>query len=596
MGARAFIIMMLAGCAAPPPEGPVCGDGSVEAGEECDGGDRNRDDGACTSSCTFARCGDGLVHESEEECDDGAANADDAACTSRCTVARCGDGLVGPGEECDDGRDNADTAGCLSDCREATCGDGLVWAGIEECDLGAENSDSGPCILSCRNAVCGDGRVHVGVEDCDDLNEIEDDLCASTCRYSTVRSLDHAHAVIQSLSARLGRNVHGPGDVTGDGIDDLVMSAWTEQAGTLVAGLVYTGPVAGPLDPSGAAARITDVTNELRVPSLHTVTDVDGDGVLDAAVAVTGDARAETFWVELSAADADINAPVATFLSDGADVSPSGITVPAGDLTGDGVSDVVLRTRTVQHTLDSVYVLPGPRIGAQTPADAVAEVEAHVSLFAQAVAAVDITDDGVDDLVIPAQDAKGEDALYVFEGPLSGTYGLEDATYVLTGPAGMRFWMATDAGDLDGDGAVDLLFLGSRTDQVDIYVLSGPIQASGTIQSASTASFYGMDFLLTTEVIPGPIGDIDGDGHPDIGIAATGVPEYYVMRGPFVGAIPVSDAALTLTLKGFGRTSLTSMGPAGDVDDDGHPDLWITVPNGTSGTVYVVSGATVPSD
>lgn len=48
---------------------PVCGDGIVEGGEECDDGPNNDDVGACTTLCTDAACGDGFVQQGEV-CDD----------------------------------------------------------------------------------------------------------------------------------------------------------------------------------------------------------------------------------------------------------------------------------------------------------------------------------------------------------------------------------------------------------------------------------------------------------------------------------------------------------------------------------------------
>jgi len=55
-----------------------CGDGHVDPGEVCDLGPDNSDNGPCTSMCTIAECGDGLVYEGFEECDDGnGANTDD---------------------------------------------------------------------------------------------------------------------------------------------------------------------------------------------------------------------------------------------------------------------------------------------------------------------------------------------------------------------------------------------------------------------------------------------------------------------------------------------------------------------------------------
>jgi cysteine-rich repeat protein len=61
----------------------VCGDGQVDAGEECDDGPANDDDGACTMVCVLATCGDGLVHKGVEACDDANGNDIDG-CTAAC--------------------------------------------------------------------------------------------------------------------------------------------------------------------------------------------------------------------------------------------------------------------------------------------------------------------------------------------------------------------------------------------------------------------------------------------------------------------------------------------------------------------------------
>ena len=82
-----------------------CGDGALDAGEECDDGNASDTDG-CLTTCRRARCGDGFVEAGVEECDLGAANADapDAGCRPDCRLQRCGDGVVDAthGEQCDD--------------------------------------------------------------------------------------------------------------------------------------------------------------------------------------------------------------------------------------------------------------------------------------------------------------------------------------------------------------------------------------------------------------------------------------------------------------------------------------------------------------
>ena len=65
--------------------GPVCGNGSVEPGEECDEGPGNADDGACTTLCKPPGCGDTLLQPGEA-CDDGNTASDDG-CVA-CVVPR----------------------------------------------------------------------------------------------------------------------------------------------------------------------------------------------------------------------------------------------------------------------------------------------------------------------------------------------------------------------------------------------------------------------------------------------------------------------------------------------------------------------------
>ena len=219
---------------------PVCGNGQIDDGEECDDGN-DSDNDACLNTCTFATCGDGVTWDGMEECDDGNADdtdscvagclnaacgdgfvqnrveacddgndVDDDECTNVCTLASCGDGILQDGEECDDGN-MEDGDACPTNCLNATCGDGYVQDGVEDCDDAGEsetcNADCTPaacgdnivnmaageecddgnaedtdmCVSGCLNATCGDGYVYDGVEECDDGNDVDDDECKNDC-------------------------------------------------------------------------------------------------------------------------------------------------------------------------------------------------------------------------------------------------------------------------------------------------------------------------------------------------------------------------------------------------------------------------------
>jgi len=186
----------LAGCAkGNKGEEPVCGNGIVEEGEECDEGAGNSDiqPDRCRRLCTAARCGDGTI-DSAEECDDG-NTADNDGCGSTCLrEPGCGDGFLDAGEECDDGNDVNDD-GCSSTCTyEFVCGNGVCetdWS--ETCPLCPEDCcpcgdgvcDTGlgeTCDLCHADCCpdCGDGVLGAG-EECDDGNTADGDGCSAAC-------------------------------------------------------------------------------------------------------------------------------------------------------------------------------------------------------------------------------------------------------------------------------------------------------------------------------------------------------------------------------------------------------------------------------
>lgn len=150
----------------------LCGNGSLEPGEQCDGKQfAPLADGAEPTCASQAKWTIGEL---------GCA-ADCTLDTSACELAVCGDSRLAPGEECDDKGQN--TVSCDSDCSFPVCGDGLVNpAAGEQCDDAWENIDgiSGACRTDCTLAICGDGIVDIG-EECDDTNGLAGDGCSPDC-------------------------------------------------------------------------------------------------------------------------------------------------------------------------------------------------------------------------------------------------------------------------------------------------------------------------------------------------------------------------------------------------------------------------------
>ncbi len=177
---------------------PVCGNGRLEAGEQCDDGNTMDGDG-CAADCS--------------------------------REAYCGDGNTDDGEVCDDGN-NASGDGCRSDCAsDETCGNGaLDVAAGEVCDDG-NTMDGDGCAADCRSVPsCGDGAMGSG-EACDDGNTERWDGCGPDCRVE--RSL-----VVSRM--RFGAETEGC-DFSGDGMPDNAFGRALGAARSLLNGQIERG-------------------------------------------------------------------------------------------------------------------------------------------------------------------------------------------------------------------------------------------------------------------------------------------------------------------------------------------------------------------
>ena len=180
-------------CSARCLPAPYCGDKAVQTsfGEKCDDGKNDGTPGSCTSDCKafvpLSTCGNGKL-DASEQCDHGTNNGKTGdSCDSHCRF-RCGNGIKDAGEACDDGVNNGAYGTCKSDCSLAPyCGDG-VKSNNEACDDGAGNVALATaygktvCTSVCSKApYCGDGHVQAAFEDCDgSLN------CSATCTASVL--------------------------------------------------------------------------------------------------------------------------------------------------------------------------------------------------------------------------------------------------------------------------------------------------------------------------------------------------------------------------------------------------------------------------
>jgi FG-GAP-like repeat/FG-GAP repeat len=291
-----------------------------------------------------------------------------------------------------------------------------------------------------------------------------------------------------------GGSISPIGDLNGDGYSDVAIGAPYSDALGGDAGRVYvywgrSGGVSstptGILDGKSVGVRFGSFVS--------TAGDLDGDGVADLLVDERGSgvdgARTCQSFVYLGAQGSAFDAMVDRryFVSSLTDCGMAA--EHAGDVDGDGTSELVISLARTYPSGDYVYVYPSPIAGTIELDVTAAPAAFESSILSASVPIGDVNGDGHDDLAV-----NGSANVSVHLGRADGTFEQTPAGIL----RGSSFIVKCAAGDVNGDGFDDVLIGApeeSSGGRVYLY-LGGPgstfdANADAVLNSTVTGEHFG---------------------------------------------------------------------------------------------------------
>ena len=388
-----------------------------------------------------------------------------------------------------------------------------------------------------------------------------------------------------------GRSVSTAGDVNGDGYDDVIVGAYGYTSST---GRAYIYLGGAPMNNVADVTMTGETTFNLFGISVSTAGDVNGDGFSDVFVGANG-YSSNTGRVYIFLGGAAMNNTSDVTMTGEAANSQFGYSVSdAGDVNGDGYSDVIAGAYNYSSSTGRAYIYYGGA-SMNNIVDVTMTGGAAFDNFGNSVSAAgDVNGDGYSDVIAGAYGySSSTGRAYIYFGSASMN-NVADVT--MTGEAsGIQFGFAvSNAGDVNGDGYSDIITGANvfSTFTGKTYIFFGGLSMDNSPDAAVTGEAAGNQFGYSVSAA----GDVNGDGYSDVIAGAWGYGTNtgraylydYFMKGNIIAEITMTGEA---TNNEFG----VSVSTAGDVNGDGYSDVIVGAMRYSSNTgrAYIYFGGEI---
>jgi len=398
----------------------------------------------------------------------------------------------------------------------------------------------------------------------------------------------------ESAGGDFGYTVAAAGDVNGDGYSDVVVGAYGYGSSTGRAYLFLGG--ASGLSTTASWTATGQNTGDQFGRAVATAGDVNGDGYADVLVGAAGYTTNKGKAYLYLGGPSGLSATASwTAMGEATGNYFSNSLATAGDVNGDGYSDVIVGAYGNSTNTGKAYLYLGGPSGLSSAASWTAAGEATGNQFGYSVAtAGDVNGDGYSDVIVGAYGyTTNTGKAYLYLGGPSGP--LTTAAWSAAGGAtGDRFgWSVATAGDVNGDGYSDVIvgapYYSGSTGKAYLYLggSSGlSATASWTPVGEAASNYFGWSVASA--------GDVDGDGYSDVIVGANGYSTNTGKAYLYLGGVSGLSATASWTAVGEATNNLfgNSVSAAGDVNGDGFSDVIVGAPSNSSSTgkAYVYYG------